>query len=99
MNPKNEPVTLTGLIVAAVAAIVSLVTAFGLHVSPDQAAAIIGTVTAVAAVVGFLVARTKVTPTSNVVAFTNARHAAPIAGPAAEQPNGTEVQVVDKEAA
>lgn len=90
---KNEPVTLTGLIIALVTVVISLVTAFGLNVSPDQAAAIIGTVSAVAALVGFVVARSRVTPTKNVVAFKPANRAQPVAGPAADQEDGTAVEV------
>lgn len=92
MNVKNEPVTLTGLIIAVVTVVISLVTAFGLNVSPDQAAAIIGTVSAVAALVGFLLARRQVTPTVNVAAQLD-KTGTVVAGPAAAQTTGSEVVV------
>lgn len=69
-KPKDEPVALTGLIVAVVIAGISLVTAFGLKVTPEQAAAIIGIVSAIVALAGALFARSKVMPMSR------AKHAA-----------------------
>src|SRR5699024_10895655 len=55
---KNEPVILTDVVTAVVA----LAVAFGVPVSADQKAAIIGVVVAVVALAGGAVARKQVTP-------------------------------------
>lgn len=55
---KNEPVLLTGLVTA----IVALVIAFGVPISADQKAAIVGVVTAIVALLGGAVTRSKVSP-------------------------------------
>lgn len=62
----REPVALTGAIVALITAGVSLLTAFGLDVSPEQTAAIIGVVVGVSGLVGAFLARRKVTPVAKV---------------------------------
>lgn len=55
---RREP----ALVVAAVVAILSVVVAFGLPVTHDQKAAIVGVVNAVLAIIGGLTVRAKVSP-------------------------------------
>lgn len=60
---KTEPVRVAALIQTLIVAVIALVTAFGVTVTQAQAAAILGAVTAVSAVVIAVVVRGKVTPT------------------------------------
>lgn len=62
---SNEPVTIGGVILGLVTATLALLMAFGLELSQDQVAAILGFTTALIAVVTFIV-RSKVTPTSKL---------------------------------
>ena len=62
---SNEPVTIGGVIIGLVTATLALLMAFGLELSQDQVAAILGFTTALIAVITFVV-RSKVTPTSKL---------------------------------
>lgn len=62
---SNEPVTIGGVILGLVTATLALLMAFGLELSQDQVAAILGFTTALIAVITFIV-RSKVTPTSKL---------------------------------
>jgi hypothetical protein len=55
---RNEPARVTALVIALIAA----ASAFGLHVSEDQKAAIVAVVGAVLALLGGEVVRSQVTP-------------------------------------
>lgn len=70
-TPSTEPVLSAGVVIALVEAVIVALTAFGVSISPEQHVAIIGLVGAVlalaAAVLPALVARSKVTPSSQVV--------------------------------
>jgi uncharacterized membrane protein len=59
---QTEPAVLTGVILAVISAVLALVVAFGVDVSTDQAAAIMGTATAVLALIGAVIVRSRVTP-------------------------------------
>lgn len=63
MNAKTEPVRVAALIQTLIVAVIALVTAFGVTVTQAQAAAILGAVTAVSAIVVAVIVRGKVTPT------------------------------------
>ncbi|GAA1110404.1 hypothetical protein [Nesterenkonia jeotgali] len=58
---KKEPVALSAAIVALVAAVGPVLMAFGLEITDEQNAAVMGLVTAVVAVATGLYARSKVT--------------------------------------
>ncbi|GHJ59119.1 hypothetical protein NOK12_16370 [Nocardioides sp. OK12] len=62
---RNEPALVSG-IVAAAAALVTLLVAFGLDLSDVQQNAILGVVAVAAPVIAALVTRSKVTPTSAI---------------------------------
>lgn len=59
---KSEPVITVASITALVAAILALLAAFGLNLSPDQKTAILGVVAVVAPLVAAAFSRGKVTP-------------------------------------
>lgn len=59
----QEPAVFIGLLQALVQALLSLVTAFGLHVTVEQAGAVHGTTAAALAVVGAIWTRSRVAPT------------------------------------
>lgn len=58
---KSEPAALTNGIIALVTAALALLVAFGVDVTQEQSAAILGFVAAVVAFAGFFI-RSKVTP-------------------------------------
>lgn len=60
-TPTAEPVV-TALIVNVVVAALTLVVSFGVDISADQRAGIVGLVTAICAVISTLWARSKVSP-------------------------------------
>lgn len=59
---KTEPALTVGAITAAVSAILALLVAFGLDLSDDQTAAILGVVAVLAPLVATAITRGKVTP-------------------------------------
>lgn len=59
---QNEPVMTGATVLAAVGAVLTLLIAFGVDISTDQRAAIIGLVTVVAPVLVGWIVRSKVTP-------------------------------------
>lgn len=61
---SNEPAVTVASVTAVVAALIGLLVAFGLDVSKEQTAAILGLVAVAGPIVAGLVTRTKVTPTS-----------------------------------
>lgn len=62
---RNEPVAVVNTIAAFVEAAIVLVIAFGVAVTPEQMAAIIGVVIALGAVIATLTARAKVSPVND----------------------------------
>lgn len=62
---RKEPAITLGTISAAVAAILTLLVAFGLDISEDQQTAILGVVATVGPIVAGLLIRRKVTPTGD----------------------------------
>lgn len=59
---KNEPAVTVGTITAVVSALLTLLAAFGLDLSSDQTAAVVGVVAVLAPIVASLITRSKVTP-------------------------------------
>lgn len=59
---KNEPVITVASITALVAALIALLIAFGVNLSDQQQAAIMGVVAVVGPLVAAFIARRKVTP-------------------------------------
>lgn len=62
---NREPLVTTATITALVSAVIGLLVVFGVPLSKEQEAAILGVVAVVAPLVVGLVARGKVTPTSD----------------------------------
>jgi hypothetical protein len=62
---KNEPAVAVGTITAVVTALLALLTAFGLSLSADQTAAILGVVAVLGPLVAAFVTRSKVTPVTD----------------------------------
>lgn len=84
---SREPSLISG----AVAAVIALVVAFGVDLSADKVGAIMAVVAAVLA----LLVRSSVTPNVSVAATADpAGSTGAVAGPAADQPDGTPVSVV-----
>ena len=63
---KTEPAAIVGAITAAAAAIVALIVAFGVPVTDEQQAAILGVVAVAAPIIGTIVTRHFVTPAAVV---------------------------------
>ena len=59
---KNEPAITIGTITAAVAAVLALLIAFGVDLTDEQTAAILGLVAAVGPIVAAILTRRRVTP-------------------------------------
>ena len=64
---QREPAIVIGLVTAAVAAILALVTAFGVELTQGQQVAVLGVIAGVGPLVAAWVTRAKVTPTALVV--------------------------------
>ena len=75
---SNEP----ALVMAVIEAVLVLLVAFGVPISNDQKAAVIGLASAVLALVGGLVVRSQVTPTSRIATTPVAPPTVPPAAPA-----------------
>ena len=60
---QREPVALTASLIAAVNAFLILLVSFGVELTPDQTAAIMGVANAVMVLVGAAWTRSRVTPT------------------------------------
>ncbi len=92
----SEPLLTTGTATAIVAAIVTLVVAFGADLTETQTAAILGVAAVLAPLLVGLVARSRVTPNGSVVA-SRQDGTGTVAGAASPLPDGTPVEVVDAE--
>lgn len=86
-SSEGEPLWTVAGMTAGAAATVTLVTSFGLDLSPDQQNAILGFVAVLAPTVVALLARNRVTPTKNVASLRN-KDGELIDGPAAPLPEG-----------
>lgn len=64
---STQPAAAVSTITAVVSAAITLVVAFGVNLSTDQTAAILGFVAIVGPLVSGLITRTKVTPTAQIV--------------------------------
>lgn len=69
---NREPLITVASITAAVVAVLSLLTAFGMPLTDDQRQAILGVVAVAAPLVVGLVARAKVTPNGSVIYYNDA---------------------------
>lgn len=90
---KREPAVTVAAITAAASAIITLLIAFGVPMSEAQSQAILGVVAVLAPIVVGLIARGMVTPAQTVVALEDRGTGRTVAGPAAEQTDGTPVRV------
>lgn len=90
---SREPAAVTATITALVAALITLVVAFGLDLTKEQEVAIIGITAVLAPIIAGLITRTKVSPASTVVAQ-SVTSGAVVAGPASPLPDGSGVHVV-----
>lgn len=90
---KNEPAITVASITAGFTALLALLAAFGLPLTDEQTAAILGVVAVLAPLVVGLITRSQVTPTANVAARRLPDTGATVAGPAAAQSTGSPVTV------
>lgn len=88
-NPLLTRATITGV----VGAVLALLVAFNVDLTPDQEKALVGLAVALAPIVAGVWARFKVTPTAEVVAQINPAGPGTIAGQASPLPDGTPVGV------
>ena len=94
MEKNNEPIVTVAAISAAVAAIIALLVAFGINLTADQTAAIMGVVAVAAPFIVAAIARKFTVSLNRVAAYEKKETDVVIAGPAAPQVDGTEVAVV-----
>ncbi|UQN30643.1 hypothetical protein [Brachybacterium kimchii] len=91
---EKEPVLTAGAIIALIEAILMGLTAFGIAVTPDQHAAIVGIAGAILAILGAVLpslhTRGKVTANPNVVE--HVQDGAVLAGEASELPTGDQIR-------
>lgn len=99
MNPTTQDTTTPGeplaplaLVSAAVSAVLALLAAFGLDLSAEQTAAILGVVASVGPLVVWLIGRRRTVPADNVVAMT-AKSGQVVAGDGADATTGIPVEV------
>jgi hypothetical protein len=85
---KNEPIISTAFFGAVATGVIALLTAFGLELTADQTAALLGISALIAQVVVALVARRKATPNVNVVESVTS-DGTRVAGEASPLPTGT----------
>lgn len=89
----TEPTVIVGAISAVVAALMALLIAFGIDITPDQTVAVLGVVAAVGPFVAALFIRRKVTPNINVVEAVT-REGEVVAGPANEIATGEVIRKI-----
>lgn len=87
---EREPALIIGLITAAVASVLVLLTAFGVDLTPEQQVAVIGVIAGVGPLVAVIIARRKVTATARVVSVVEPDGTV-TAGPASPLPDGTPI--------
>lgn len=93
MNQNNEPTLTVSGISAAVAAIIALLVAFGLNLTPDQTVAIMGVVSVLAPIAVGIIARKFTVSFNRVAAYEEKNSDEVVAGPAASQADGSAVVV------
>ncbi len=93
---QREPAMVYSAIMAVVAEVILLVVAFGIDITPEQQAAVLGTVSAVLILVALLttgvLVRGQVTPTSQVVERRVESTGRVVAGAGSELPTGTDIR-------
>lgn len=89
---NGEPLAPIAAITAVVSAVLALLLAFGVSLTVEQTAAILGLVAAVGPIVVWWLGRRKTVPVDNVVALVN-KQGDVVASNAANQSNGTPVSV------
>ena len=89
----TEPAVTIGAITAAVAAVLALIVAFGVSLTPEQQVAILGIAAVAAPLIVALITRGKVTPSASVVETVSPKGAR-IAGPASPLPTGSVIPTV-----
>lgn len=65
---KSEPAQIIGWLTAIVAAVITLLIAFGVQITADQRTAVLGLLAAIAPVVAAYAIRSQVTPTAKATA-------------------------------
>jgi hypothetical protein len=88
----SEPLGPIALATAVVSALLALLTAFGVHLTTEQVAAILGLVGTGGPLLVWYLGRKKTVPLTNVVALVN-KTGETVAADAATQENGTVVAV------
>lgn len=91
---QREPAIVIGLVTAAVAAILALVTAFGVELTQGQQVAVLGVIAGVGPLITAWVTRGKVAPAALVVE-TVAPNGDRIAGEASLRPTGSVIPPAD----
>jgi len=91
---QREPAIVIGLVTAAVAAILVLLAAFGVNLTPEQQVAVIGVIAGVGPLITAWVTRGKVTPTALVVE-TVKPDGTRVAGEASLLPTGSVIPTPD----
>lgn len=89
----TEPAVIVGAISAIIASVLVLLVAFGIDITPDQTAAILGVVAAVGPIVVSLIIRRKVTPNVSVVEAVT-KDGDVVAGPANEIETGEVIRKI-----
>lgn len=89
----REPLITIATITAAVTAVLGLLVSFGVSLSGEQQAAILGVAAVVAPLIVAAVARSRVAPWTEVAAIREGGTV--VAGPAAVQATGSDVVVTD----
>lgn len=90
---SNCPTITMGTVTAAVSAIITLLLAYGVQVTPDQRIAIMGLVATIGPLLVGGVAKVQTTPTSHVVAEQNPSTGDVLAGEASPHPTGTKIDI------
>lgn len=91
---KNEPLITVASITAGVTALLALLVAFNVPVTPEQQVAILGVVAVAAPIVVAVIGRSLVTPNANVVEYTTSTNQVR-AGEANELPTDTKIRMLD----
>lgn len=94
MNDAQPKDKYTALIYGAVAAVLTLIVAFGAPVSEDQKWAILAAIAPVVAIVQAIITRTSTTDNAVVVAKAKPGVPEAVAADASVYPNGTQLQTV-----
>ena len=100
---KNNPALFYSFTIGLTAAVISVIVAFGVPVTPEIANAVSGLITIVASIIIGVVTRGKVVPFQNVLEYREINQDGTlsqnvVAGPANEMvPTGTDVRAINKD--